>query len=177
MKLYYTGDQNGELKYSLDGRSFIPTTLENLRAGVTLPDNIDYSNVIVKAGSRVLNSLNVIHNIAVEATEPDFSNIKNLLNIVLMSKEYTSTDAEDYHWTIADYDYYISINGAEQPDEGFNSNEFFIAFQNNSTGEIRKVLKGREDDSSEWNYVLGYMGYEQKIVLLDLGGIEPFFVN
>lgn len=65
MKLYYTGNANGQMKYSLDGTTFIPTTLAALKQGIELPENTDYSKIKVQAGSNVFSSLDVLKNIGI----------------------------------------------------------------------------------------------------------------
>lgn len=64
MKLYYTGNANGELKYSLDGGlTYVATTLRDLKEGIELPEDQDFSKVSVKASSNVFSSLEVVKKI------------------------------------------------------------------------------------------------------------------
>ena len=60
MKLYFRGEEKGNLSYTTDGVRFTSTTLDALRNGVTLPDDTDYTKVQVKAGSNVFSALDVI---------------------------------------------------------------------------------------------------------------------
>jgi hypothetical protein len=66
MKLYFKGNANGNLSYSVDGgNTFVPTSLQALRDGVPLPDDTDYSSVKVKANSTILGTLDIIKQIEV----------------------------------------------------------------------------------------------------------------
>ena len=66
MKLYFKGNANGNLSYSVDGgNTFVPTSLQALRDGVPLPDDTDYSSVKVKVNSTILGTLDIIKQIEV----------------------------------------------------------------------------------------------------------------
>ena len=69
MKLKVIGNTNRpvDLKYSLDGTTFIDTTLADLQQGIPLPDDQDYSQVKVKMNSTVMGALDIIKNIGIEA--------------------------------------------------------------------------------------------------------------
>ena len=69
MKLKVIGNTNRpvDLKYSLDGTTFIDTTLADLQQGIPLPEDQDYSQVKVKMNSTVMGALDIIKNIGIEA--------------------------------------------------------------------------------------------------------------
>ena len=48
MKLYFRGEEKGNLSYTTDGVRFTSTTLDALRNGVTLPDDTDYTKTLAR---------------------------------------------------------------------------------------------------------------------------------
>lgn len=167
MKLYFRGEENGNLSYTTDGVRFTSTTLEALRNGVTLPDNTDYTKVQVKAGSNVFSALDVVKKVElVGGTDVDVERVRNYLNPYLIANEKTSQDhsAIDNLIYSAGCDYY--------------SDPFSVIFKNNSDGSFATQLDGASDDASYWNYALVLCIYgrtNEYIELADLGPIEEFF--
>ena len=151
MKLYYKGNQTGNLKYSLDGVNYINTSLENLKNGVALPENTNYSKVSIKAGNNVLNSLNVLHDLELTSGEGNIiDTIKEALNLTLLLKQPTSHEGE---YEPYEYDLYLGYCGYEYDTNDFNGGEIVVAFKNIENGTYRRLLNGGED-LNRWHYVL-----------------------
>lgn len=151
MKLYYKGDQTGNLKYSLDGVTYINTSLENLKNGIVLPENANYSKVSIKAGSNVLNSLNVLHDLELTAGENNIADtMKKALNLTQVLKQLTSHEGE---YEPNEYSLYLGYCGYEHDVTDFNYGEIIVAFKNIETGTYRRLLNGGED-FNQWHYVL-----------------------
>lgn len=201
MKLYFRGEEKGNLSYTTDGVRFTSTTLDALRDGITLPDDTDYTKVQVKAGSNVFSALDVVKKVELVQSEGadleyDVDALKNLINPHLMAYEKTSHASGN----ISDLVYIINTNnGRFQFSYAFNSedsNSFYggnnlgVLFQNKDTKRLEWQLDGAADDASDYEYVLVYSknypndfsyfsaddGRNNKFfVLANLGPIEPFF--
>lgn len=202
MKLYFRGEEKGNLSYTTDGVRFTSTTLDALRNGVTLPNDTDYTKVQVKAGSNVFSALDVIKKVELVQgggadLEYDVDALKNSINPYLVANEKTS----DNHENISDLVYTIGTNDESfKFSYSFNSgnNSYFygnknlgVLFQNKNTKRLEWQLDGAADDASDYEYVLVYSkdyphdfsyfsdddGRNSKFfVLANLGSIEPFFI-
>ncbi len=179
MKLYYKGNQTGNLKYSLDGVNYINTSLENLKNGVALPENANYSKVSIKAGNNVVNSLDVLHDLELTAGEDDIvDTVKEALNLTQLFKQLTSHENGEYE--PYEYDFYLGYCGNEYNTNDFYSGEIIVAFKNIETGTYRRLLNGGEN-FNEWHYVLCFVDSSASDYnygcndILDLGPIDnPF---
>jgi len=203
MKLYFRGEENGNLSYTTDGVRFTSTTLDALRNGVTLPDDTDYTKVQVKAGSNVFSALDVVKKVELVQSEGadleyDVDALKNLINPHLIAYEKTS-QASDHENEISDLVYYIeadylqfnqSLSSNVTNNYFYGSNNLGVLFQNKNTKRLEWQLDGAADDASDYEYVLVYSkdypndfsyfsnndGRNSKFfVLANLGPIEPFF--
>ena len=85
MKLYFNGDINGNIQYSLDGETFLDASLSDLKNGIVLPDDIDFSKIKVKGKSKILSNLDVLKNI--EYTFKD-----NMFYAFTLDEKITSAD-------------------------------------------------------------------------------------
>lgn len=85
MKLYFNGDKNGNIQYSLDGETFLDASLSDLKNGIVLPDDIDFSKIKVKGKSKILSNLDVLKNI--EYTFKD-----NMFYAFTLDEKITSAD-------------------------------------------------------------------------------------
>lgn len=202
MKLYFRGEEKGNLSYTTDGVRFTSTTLDALRDGITLPDDTDYTKVQVKAGSNVFAALDVVKKVELVQggadLEYDIDALKNLVRPYLIANEKTSNTPGN----ISDLVYTIGTN-----DEGFQfiyyfnseSNNYFngyrnfgVLFQNKNTKRLEWQLDGAADNASDYEYVLVYSKYypndfsyfsaddgrnNKFFVLANLGSIEPFFAK
>lgn len=184
MKLYYKGNSNGKLFYSLDGgTTFTPTTLQALQEGIPLNDDIDYSLVKVKVNSAILSSLDAIKQIELVneiSTGLDTNTLKDTLKVSMWAEkhEYDSTSDDDPGYY---YEYRIRI-GEYNHDN--NVDGFSILFKNKNTNEYKDCLYSNEDNYEDWEYVLihrhrAYYAYSSNndtiTEVLNLGPIEPFF--
>lgn len=84
MKLYFNGDINGNIQYSLDGETFLDASLSDLKNGIVLPDDI-FSKIKVKGKSKILSNLDVLKNI--EYTFKD-----NMFYAFTLDEKITSAD-------------------------------------------------------------------------------------
>lgn len=200
MKLYFRGEEKGNLSYTTDGVRFTSTTLDALRNGVTLPDDTDYTKVQVKAGSNIFSALDVVKKVELVSggadLEYDVDALKSSINPYLIANEKTSNAPGN----ISNLVYTIGMgNGNFQFNYDFNSedsnyfygnNNFGVLFQNKNTKRLEWQLDGAADDASDYEYVLVYSkdypndfsyfsnndGRNSKFfVLANLGPIEPFF--
>lgn len=85
MKLYFKGNINGNIQYSLDGETFLDASLSDLKNGIVLPDDIDFSKIKVKGKSKILSNLDVLKNI--EYTFKD-----NMFYAFTLDEKITSAD-------------------------------------------------------------------------------------
>ena len=177
MKLYFKGEEKGNLSYTIDGVRFTSTTLDALRNGVILPDDTDYTKVQVKAGSNVFSALDIVKKVELVqggGIDIDTDRIKSILGIYLIAEEKGSSSPE-----ISDHKYYVSFEGDEVT--SFRENNICVYFKNKNTDEWVYELDGATDDSNDWEFILGivnpykpsYRYYE----IANLGPIGSFFVN
>ena len=201
MKLYFRGEEKGNLSYTTDGVRFTSTTLDALRNGITLPNDTDYTKVQVKAGSNVFSALDVVKKVELVQgggadLEYDVDALKNSVRPYLIANEKTSNTPGN----ISDLVYTIGTdNGNLQFYYDFSSegNSYFygnrnlgVLFQNKNTKRLEWQLDGAADDASDYEYVLVYSknypsdfsyfsndnGRNSKFfVLANLGPIESFF--
>lgn len=200
MKLYFRGEEKGNLSYTTDGVRFTSTTLDALRDGITLPDDTDYTKVQVKAGSNIFSALDVVKKVELVSggadLEYDVDALKSSINPYLIANEKTSNAPGN----ISNLVYTIGMgNGNFQFNYDFNSedsnyfygnNNFGVLFQNKNTKRLEWQLDGAADNASDYEYVLVYSknypsdfsyfsndnGRNSKFfVLANLGQIESFF--
>lgn len=200
MKLYFRGEEKGNLSYTTDGVRFTSTTLDALRNGVTLPDDTDYTKVQVKAGSNIFSALDVVKKVELVSggadLDYDVDALKSSINPYLIANEKTSNAPGN----ISNLVYTIGMgNGNFQFNYDFNSedsnyfygnNNFGVLFQNKNTKRLEWQLDGAADNASDYEYVLVYSkdypndfsyfsnsdGRNSKFfVLANLGQIESFF--
>ena len=201
MKLYFRGEEKGNLSYPTDGVRFTSTTLDALRNGVTLPDDTDYTKVQVKAGSNIFSALDVIKKVELVQgggadLEYDVDALKNSINPYLIANEKTS----DNHENISDLVYTIGTGNSnfqfnysfssESNSSFYGNRNLGVLFQNKNTKRLEWQLDGAADDASDYEYVLVYSknypsdfsyfsndnGRNSKFfVLANLGQIESFF--
>lgn len=129
MKLYYTGNANGELKYSLDGGStYIATTLRALKEGIELPEDQDFSKVKVKASSNVFSSLEVVKKINASTKAQ---------NIHLVDSDPTSNN--NIH---NERFYFIDLedDNGNYTDTTINSYSPHLVFKNHENGKYYRYL-------------------------------------
>lgn len=202
MKLYFRGEEKGNLSYTTDGVRFTSTTLDALRDGITLPDDTDYTKVQVKAGSNVFSALDVVKKVELVQggadLEYDVDALKNLVRPYLIANEKTSNTPGN----ISDLVYTIGTNDESfQFSYSFNSesNNYFhgyrnfgVLFQNKNTKRLEWQLDGAADNASDYEYVLvyskdypndfSYFNYNDNrnnkfFVFANLGSIGPFFAK
>lgn len=198
MKLYFRGEENGNLSYTTDGVRFTSTTLEALRNGVTLPDNTDYTKVQVKAGSNVFSALDVVKKVELvdegADLEYDIDALKRSINPYLIANEKTSNtpgNISDLVYTIGADNLQFNYSFSSESENYFYGNRNLgVLFQNKNTKRLEWQLDGAADDASDYEYVLVYsknypsdFSYfsnnndrnKRFFVLANLGPIESFF--
>lgn len=198
MKLYFRGEENGNLSYTTDGVRFTSTTLDALRNGVTLPDNTDYTKVQVKAGSNVFSALDVVKKVELvdegADLEYDIDALKRSINPYLIANEKTSNTPghiSDLVYTIGADNLQFSYSFSSEGESYFyGSRNLGVLFQNKNTKRLEWQLDGAADDASDYEYVLVYsknypsdFSYfsnnndrnKRFFVLANLGPIESFF--
>ena len=190
MKLYFRGEEKGNLSYTTDGVRFTSTTLDALRDGITLPDDTNYTKVQVKAGSNVFSALDIIK--MVELVQggggADLEYDIEALRASISPSLYAYPKSEN-PTSISDYVYNISSNYCNFSS---NDNEFSglshigLLFRNKNTKELEWQLDGAVDDASDYEYVLllsknfienwDYIFESDNniYILANLGPIEPF---
>lgn len=202
MKLYFRGEENGNLSYTIDGVRFTSTTLEALRNGVTLPNDTDYTKVQVKAGSNVFTALDVVKKVELVQggadLEYDVDALKNSIRPYLVANEKTSNtpgNISDLVYTIGTNNGYLQFSysfSSEGSSYFYGDRNFGILFQNKNTKRLEWQLDGAADDASDYEYVLVYSkNYPEDFsyfsdnddrnreffVLANLGPIESFFAK
>ena len=197
MKLYFRGEENGNLSYTTDGVRFTSTTLEALRNGITLPDNTDYTKVQVKAGSNVFSALDVVKKVELVGgadLEYDIDALKRSINPYLIANEKTSNtpgNISDLVYTIGADNLQFNYSFSSESENYFYGNRNLgVLFQNKNTKRLEWQLDGAADDASDYEYVLVYsknypsdFSYfsnnndrnKRFFVLANLGPIESFF--
>lgn len=201
MKLYFRGEEKGNLSYTTDGVRFTSTTLDALRDGITLPDDTDYTKVQVKAGSNVFSALDVVKKVELVQgggadLEYDVDALKNSINPYLIANKKTSNtpgNISDLVYTIGADDLQFNYGFSSEGESYFYGRmNFGVLFQNKNTKRLEWQLDGAADNASDYEYVLVYSkGYPQDFsyfsnddgrnskffVLANFGPIEPFFVD
>ncbi len=198
MKLYFRGEEKGNLSYTTDGVRFTSTTLDALRDGITLPDDTDYTKVQVKAGSNVFSALDVVKKVELVQggadLEYDVDALRRCINpcLELSAKVPSAENISDFVYCVGTKTSKFDINYYGNGDNlsyGGGPN-LCVLFQNKNTKRLEWQLDGAVDDASDYEYVLiyterteGYWSYiidpdsnDNKVfVLANLGPIEPFF--
>lgn len=198
MKLYFRGEEKGNLSYTTDGVRFTSTTLDALRNGVTLPDNTDYTKVQVKAGSNVFSALDVVKKVELvdggADLEYDADALKNSVRPYLIANEKTSNtpgNISDLVYTIGADNLQFNYSFYSEDESYFYGNRSLgVLFQNKNTKRLEWQLDGAADNASDYEYVLVYskdyphdFSYfsnndgrnSEFFVLANLGPIESFF--
>lgn len=198
MKLYFRGEEKGNLSYTTDGVRFTSTTLDALRNGVTLPNDTDYTKVQVKAGSNVFSALDVVKKVELvdggADLEYDIDALKRSINPYLIANEKTSNtpgNISDLVYTIGADNLQFSYSFSSEGESYFyGSRNLGVLFQNKNTKRLEWQLDGAADDASDYEYVLVYsknypsdFSYfsnnndrnKRFFVLANLGPIESFF--
>ena len=174
MKLYFRGEEKGNLSYTTDGVRFTSTTLDALKNGITLPNDTDYTKVQVKAGSNVFSALDVVKKVELvqgsenELSEVDAAAIKQAVGITLIGEEKTSGNSSN------GYVYYIAYDGDSSKYYQFGTSSIRAYFKNKSTGEWRYKLDSAQDNETDWEYVIGLIESNNYIEIANLGSIDPF---
>ena len=194
MKLYFRGEEKGNLSYTTDGVRFTSTTLDALRDGITLPDDTDYTKVQVKAGSNIFSALDVIKKVELVQggadLEYDVEAFRKAVAPALIKyqKSENPTSISDYVYNVSG-GYYFSFSNSK--DYFFGSSSIGVLFRNKNTKELEWQLDGAVDDASDYEYVLvaadfyinGWEDYvlnpdyrDRIFILANLGPIEPFHI-
>ena len=191
MKLYFRGEEKGNLSYTTDGVRFTSTTLDALRDGITLPDDTDYTKVQVKAGSNIFSALDVVKKVELVQGGADLEyDVKALRKaaapaLVRYQKSENPTSISDYVYNVGG-SYYFSFD--HNKDYFSGGSNMGVLFRNKNTKELEWQLDGAVDDASDYEYVLvaanfsldkwDYVispNYRNSIfILANLGPIEPF---
>lgn len=194
MKLYFRGEEKGNLSYTTDGIRFTSTTLDALRDGIILPDNTDYTKVQVKAGSNIFSTLDIIKKVELVQSEGgadleyDIEALRRSIDPTLKAHPKTENPT-----SISDYVYSISGNhfqfgGDENPFNGYS--QIGVLFRNKNTKKLDWQLDGAVDNASDYEYVLllselyvvnwsyiSELSYGNNIfILANLGPIQPFHI-
>jgi hypothetical protein len=199
MKLYFRGEEKGNLSYTTDGVRFTSTTLDALRNGITLPNDTDYTKVQVKAGSNVFSALDVVKKVELVQgggadLEYDADALKNSVRPYLIANEKTSNtpgNISDLVYTIGANNLQFNYSFSSEGESYFYGNRNLgVLFQNKNTKRLEWQLDGAADDASDYEYVLVYsknypsdFSYfsnnndrnKRFFVLANLGPIESFF--
>lgn len=199
MKLYFRGEEKGNLSYTTDGVRFTSTTLDALRDGITLPDDTDYTKVQVKAGSNVFSALDVVKKVELVSggvdLEYDVEDLRSQIGPHLepFAKVSSTENISDYVYCVSTQNSYFDIFHANSNNPYFESSpNICVLFRNKNTKFLDWQLDGAVDDASDYEYVLIYSVKHPNewsyivdpdycdnhiFVLANLGPIEPFFVN
>lgn len=194
MKLYFRGEEKGNLSYTTDGVRFTSTTLDALRDGITLPDDTDYTKVQVKAGSNIFSALDVIKKVELVQggadLEYDVEAFRKAVapTLIKFQKSENPTSISDYVYN-ASGSYYFSFSYYKDYFSG--DSNIGVLFRNKNTKELEWQLDGAVDDASDYEYVLvaadfrigGWEDYvlnpnyrDHIFILANLGPIEPFHI-
>lgn len=194
MKLYFRGEEKGNLSYTTDGVRFTSTTLDALRDGITLPDDTDYTKVQVKAGSNIFSTLDIIKKVELVQggadLEYDVEALRKIVapELVKYPKSENPTSISDYVYNVRG-SYYFSFSYDKDYFSG--GSNIGVLFRNKNTKELEWQLDGAVDDASDYEYVLlaadfyiegwdDYIispNYKNRIfILANLGPIEPFHI-
>lgn len=193
MKLYFRGEEKGNLSYTTDGVRFTSTTLDALRDGITLPDDTDYTKVQVKAGSNIFSTLDIIKKVELVQGGADLEYDVEALRKAVVPTLIKYPKSEN-PTSISDYVY--SINASRHFNFSHDKTDFSgdstigVLFRNKNTKELEWQLDGAVDDASDYEYVLlvtdfyvrdwRYIIYpndrDNIFILANLGPIEPFHI-
>lgn len=194
MKLYFRGEEKGNLSYTTDGVRFTSTTLDALRDGITLPDDTDYTKVQVKAGSNIFSTLDIIKKVELVQggadLEYDVEALRKIVapELVKYPKSENPTSISDYVYNVRGSYYFSFSYGKDHFSGGSNTG---VLFRNKNTKELEWQLDGAIDDASDYEYVLlvadfhigGWEDYvispaykNHIFILANLGPIEPFHI-
>ena len=194
MKLYFRGEEKGNLSYTTDGVRFTSTTLDALRDGITLPDDTDYTKVQVKAGSNIFSTLDIIKKVELVQGGADLEYDVEALRkavaptLIKYPKSENPTSISDYVYNVSG-SYYLKFSHDKTYFSGCSN--IGVLFRNKNTKELEWQLDGAVDDASDYEYVLlvadFYIGgwedyiispaYKNRIfILANLGPIEPFHI-
>lgn len=193
MKLYFRGEEKGNLSYTTDGVRFTPTTLDALRDGITLPDDTDYTKVQVKAGSNIFSTLDIIKKVELVQggadLEYDVETLRKAVAPTLIKYQKSENPT-----SISDYVYNVSGSYCFRFDHNktsfFGESSIGVLFRNKNTKELEWQLDGAVDDASDYEYVLLAADFyienwryiiepdrrDDIFILANLGPIEPFHI-
>lgn len=193
MKLYFRGEEKGNLSYTTDGVRFTSTTLDALRDGITLPDDTDYTKVQVKAGSNIFSTLDIIKKVELVQGGADLEYDVEALRkavaptLIKYPKSENPTSISDYVYSI-NASYYFNFSHDKTYFSGGST--VGVLFRNKNTKELEWQLDGAVDDASDYEYVLlvtdfyidGWRYFiepefrDDIFILANLGPIEPFHI-
>lgn len=193
MKLYFRGEEKGNLSYTTDGVRFTSTTLDALRDGITLPDDTDYTKVQVKAGSNIFSTLDIIKKVELVQggadLEYDVETLKKAVAPTLTKypKSENPTSISDYVYNV-NTSYYFNFSHDKTHFSGGST--IGVLFRNKNTKELEWQLDGAVDDASDYEYVLLVADFyindwkyiikpddrDNIFILANLGPIEPFHI-
>lgn len=193
MKLYFRGEEKGNLSYTTDGVRFTSTTLDALRDGITLPDDTDYTKVQVKAGSNIFSTLDIIKKVELVQGGADLEYDVEALRkavaptLIKYPKSENPTSISDYVYNVSG-SYHLSFSHDKTYFSG--GSNIGVLLRNKNTKELEWQLDGAVDDASDYEYVLlvadfyiddwSYIispNYGDSIfILANLGPIEPFHI-
>lgn len=193
MKLYFRGEEKGNLSYTIDGVRFTSTTLDALRDGITLPDDTDYTKVQVKAGSNIFSTLDIIKKVELVQGGADLEyDVEALRKAVAPTltkypKSENPTSISDYVYNV-NGSYYFNFYHDKTHFSGGSS--MGLLFRNKNTKELEWQLDGAVDDASDYEYVLLVADFyindwryiiepayrDDIFILANLGPIEPFHI-
>lgn len=193
MKLYFRGEEKGNLSYTTDGVRFTSTTLDALRDGITLPDDTDYTKVQVKAGSNIFSTLDIIKKVELVQGGADLEYDVEALRkavaptLIKYPKSENPTSISDYVYNIT-ASYYFNFSSDKTYFNGGST--VGVLFRNKNTKELEWQLDGAVDDASDYEYVLlvtdfhvnGWSYFidpefrDKIFILANLGPIEPFHI-
>lgn len=193
MKLYFKGEEKGNLSYTTDGVRFTSTTLDALRDGITLPDDTDYTKVQVKAGSNIFSTLDIIKKVELVQGGADLEYDVEALRkaaapaLVRYQKSENPTSISDYVYNVGGSYYFSFYHNKNSFSGGSNIG---VLFRNKNTKELEWQLDGAVDDASDyeyvlvaadfsidsWYYVISPDSRNRIFILANLGPIEPFHI-
>lgn len=193
MKLYFRGEEKGNLSYTTDGVRFTSTTLDALRDGITLPDDTDYTKVQVKAGSNIFSTLDIIKKVELVQGGADLEYDVEALRkavaptLIKYPKSENPTSISDYVYSVNALDYF---NFSHDETDFSGGSTVGVLFRNKNTKEFEWQLDGAVDDASDYEYVLLVTDFyiddwsyfiepyyrNDIFILANLGPIEPFHI-
>lgn len=193
MKLYFRGEEKGNLSYTTDGVRFTSTTLDALRDGITLPDDTDYTKVQVKAGSNIFSTLDIIKKVELVQGGADLEYDVEALRKAVAPK-LTKYPKSENPTSISDYVYNVNtsyyFNFSHDKTHFSGGSSIGVLFRNKNTKELEWQLDGAVDDASDyeyvllvadfyingWRYIIEPEYHDDIFILANLGPIEPFHI-